>query len=106
MARSTLGFFALILSLGACAQTPASHAAAPATPVADPTSPSHCDASKTSAAIGQLPTPETQEWARTTAGAEVVRVLRHDQRITKEFRVGRLNLVLDAAGRIASANCS
>ena len=40
------------------------------------------------------------------AGAKVVRTLRHDQAITKEYRVGRLNLVLDASGRIASVNCS
>ena len=38
------------------------------------------------------------------AGAEVVRTLRPGQAITKEFRVGRLNLVLDADGRIASAH--
>ena len=107
MARITIpAFFALTVSLAACAQTPTSSAAAPATPVADPTSRSHCDASKASAAIGQLPTSETQESARTSAGAEMVRVLRHNQPITKEFRVGRLNLVLDEEGRIASVNCS
>ena len=40
------------------------------------------------------------------ARAEVARVLRHNQPITKEFRMGRLNLVLDAEGRIARINCS
>ena len=97
MARSIILVPGLILSLSACAQIPA--------PVAD-AAPAHCDAGKAADAVGQLPTPETQERARTRAGAEVVRVLRHNQPITKEFRVGRLNLVLDAEGRIASVNCS
>jgi hypothetical protein len=97
---------ALSLALSACAQTPTSEAAAvPPRPVTDPVSPSHCDAGKASAAIGQLPLAEVLETARLAAGAEVVRTLRQGQPITKEFRVGRLNLVLDAEGRIASANC-
>ena len=101
--------FALVLSLvlSACAQVPTSEAAVvPQKPVIDPTSPAHCDASKASGAIGQLPQAEVVEAARKAAGADVVRTLRHGQPITKEFRVGRLNLVLDAEGRIASANCS
>ena len=107
MARSIVVVLGLILSLSACAQIPApADAASPPTSSAEATAPAHCDAGKASEAVGQLPTPETQERARTRAGAEVVRVLRHNQPITKEFRVGRLNLVLDAEGRIASINCS
>ena len=104
MARSIVGVSGLILSLSACAQVPA-----PAGPASPPTSvagASHCDAGKIADEVGQLPTMETQERARTRAGAELVRVLRHNQPITKEFRVGRLNLVLDEEGRIASVNCS
>lgn len=97
----------LSLSLSACAQVPTTEAAAvPPQPVTDPASPSHCDADKASTTIGQLPSAEVVEAARKAAGAEVVRTLRQGQPITKEFRVGRLNLVLDAEGRIASANCS
>lgn len=97
----------LILSLSACAQVPVPvDAASPPTSDTEAAAPAHCDAGKASEAVGQLPTPETQERARTRAGAEVVRVLRHNQPITKEFRMGRLNLVLDAEGRIASVNCS
>ena len=107
MARSIVLVPGLILSLSACAQIPAAaDTASPSTPDAAATVPAHCDAGKASEVVGQLPTPETQERARTRAGAEVVRVLRHNQPITKEFRVGRLNLVLDAEGRIASVNCS
>lgn len=97
----------LALALSACAQVPTSDSAAPPpVPAVDATSSAHCDAGKAADAVGQLPTPETQERARTDAGAEIVRVLRHDQPITKEFRMGRLNLVLDTEGKIASVNCS
>jgi hypothetical protein len=97
----------LSLAISACAQAPTPETAAvPPRPATDPASPSHCDAGKASAAIGQLPLAEVVEAARQAAGAEVVRTLRQGQPITKEFRVGRLNLVLDAEGRIASANCS
>ncbi|MDR6841723.1 I78 family peptidase inhibitor [Pseudoxanthomonas sacheonensis] len=107
MARSIVIVLSLILSLSACAQIPApADAASSPTSGAEAAAPAHCDAGKASDAVGQLPTPETQERARTSAGAEVVRVLRHNQPITKEFRVGRLNLVLDAEGRIARINCS
>ena len=107
MARLIVVVLGLILSMSACAQIPApADAASPPTSGAEVPAPAHCDASKASDAVGQLPTPETQERARTRAGAEMVRVLRHNQSITKEFRVGRLNLVLDAEGRIASVNCS
>jgi len=107
MAKSILAVPALALALSACAQVPAQDNAASApAPAVDAPSPTHCDAGKAAGAVGQLPTPETQERARTDAGAEVVRVLRHNQPITKEFRMGRLNLVLDAEGKIASINCS
>ena len=98
----------LALALSACAQIPApdSTASPPPAPAVDATSSAHCDAGKAMEAVGQLPSPETQERARTDAGAEIVRVLRHNQPITKEFRMGRLNLVLDAEGKIASVNCS
>jgi hypothetical protein len=105
MARSIVLIPGLILSLSACAQIPApTDTSVPPAPVADASV--HCDAGPASDAVGQLPTPESQERARTLAGAEMVRVVRHNQPITKEFRVGRLNLALDAEGRIASINCS
>lgn len=108
MSRSSmLSAMVMSFAVSACAQAPFSEAAAgPPQPVADPALPAHCDAAKVTAAIGQRPQAEVVEAARIAAGAEVVRTLRQGQPITKEFRVGRLNLVLDADGRIASANCS
>lgn len=97
----------LSLALSACTQVPTSEAAVvPPPPVTDPISSSPCDAGKASDAIGRLPVTGVVEAARQAAGAEVVRTLRQGQPITKEFRVGRLNLVLDAEGRIASTHCS
>jgi hypothetical protein len=97
----------LALGLSACAQLPASDGAVGAPRVdAVPASPSHCEAARACDAIGQLPLAGVVDAARKAAAAEVVRTLRQGQPITKEFRVGRLNLVLDAEGRIASANCS
>ncbi|MEO6104631.1 MAG: I78 family peptidase inhibitor [Pseudoxanthomonas sp.] len=97
----------LSLALSACVQAPVSGtAAAPSEHVSDPTASIRCDASKANAAIGQLSSSYVLEAARKAAGAEIVRTLPQGQLITKEFRVGRLNLVLDREGRIASANCS
>lgn len=98
----------LALAVSACARVSTSGAMvvpSQSQPTGDPASPSHCDAGKASDAIGRLPLAEIVEAARKAAGAEVVRTLRQGQPITKEFRAGRLNLVLDAEGRIASANC-
>jgi hypothetical protein len=105
MSRTSFASLSLVLCLAACAQTPARDVAEP-TESTDEATAAHCDASQVADAIGQLPMPETQQWARGKAGAEVVRVLQHNQPVTKEFRAGRLNLVLDSEGKIASANCS
>ena len=100
MQKSALGCFLLTLGLAGCAHTPPPTAAPP-----EGESTARCDAGKVSDVVGQSPTPATRERARIAAGAQVARVLQHDQVVTLEYRVGRLNLVLDAAGRIASANC-
>jgi hypothetical protein len=45
------------------------------------------------------------EQARSDAGAKHVRVLKPDQRVTMEFDGERLNLEVDAEGRITSVRC-
>ena len=45
------------------------------------------------------------EAARVSAGALMVRILRPGQMVTKEFDPERLNLEVDAAGRIIAARC-
>lgn len=67
--------------------------------------PSGCDAAKASFAAGQTYSEEIAQRAREASGARTVRVLRPGQVITMEYRYDRLNLKLDAADRIESANC-
>lgn len=55
--------------------------------------------------LGEPTSTQTQERARVAANAQVVRVLVQGQPITKEYRVGRLNLVVDGGGRIVSIHC-
>ncbi|MEO6518672.1 MAG: I78 family peptidase inhibitor [Pseudoxanthomonas sp.] len=92
----------LSLALTACAQSPGPIGTAPTPPA---NAAAQCDASKVLDVVGQLPTAALQQRARTAAGAQLVRLLRHDQIVTLEFRVERLNLVLDATGRISRVNC-
>jgi hypothetical protein len=64
-----------------------------------------CDASRVTWAIGQEPTDELLQRARTAAGAEVARFLRHDQPVTREFLAGRLNLTLNERGVVGAVSC-
>jgi hypothetical protein len=45
------------------------------------------------------------EAARKDAGAERVRALKPGQAVTMEYLAGRLNLYLDASGRIERIGC-
>ena len=97
----------LTLSLAACAQVPAPAPASPEPvgPVGDSSPALRCDAAKASSLVGETPSMPVQERARVAANAQVVRVLVQGQPITKEYRVGRLNLVVDGGGRIVSIHC-
>ncbi len=64
-----------------------------------------CNANRVANAVGQLPTPELLEAARSGAGAMEVRTLAHDEPVSSQYRAGQLNLVLDTEGRIGSVNC-
>lgn len=86
-----------VLLLPACAQTPMN--SAPPSP-AEP-----CDAARLRDVLGQPASDALAESARQQAGAETVRIVRHDQLVTKEYRVGRLTLWLDANGRVRNASC-
>ena len=54
---------------------------------------------------GCASTAKVVEAARVSAGALMVRILRPGQMVTKEFDAERLNLEVDAAGRIIAARC-
>jgi len=88
----------IALALQACANNGGTDPSTPA-PTAS------CNAAAAQFAIGQLPDDALVARARQASGADMARVLRHDQMTTKEFRQGRLNLRLDAQGRIAQVDC-
>lgn len=56
-------------------------------------------------AVGKEPTIRVTEEARVRAGARMARVLRPGQMVTKELDQQRLNLDVDASGKIVAARC-
>ena len=90
------------VALSACGTTlpPAGGASAPQPPAARA-----CQAESAQAAIGQSATTSVVEQARQRAGAHSARVLRPDQVVTLEFNATRLNLDVDASGRVVRVRC-
>ena len=89
----------MLLALGACAAPPE-----PAAPAAPPALGS-CDASKAQFAVGHEAGLAIQDQARERSGARVVRTLRPGQPVTMEYSADRLNLALDAGGRVVRVTC-
>ena len=93
------------------ASSPPPAASKPAPPAPEPigktTAPPGdiCDAKPAQGVLGQQPTVKVIEQARVRSGARMARVLRPGQMVTKEFDQQRLNLELDASGKIIAARC-
>ena len=64
-----------------------------------------CDAAPAQAFVGQQSTASVSEKARVASGAAMARVLHPNQMTTREFNAERLNLVIDASGRITAVRC-
>lgn len=64
-----------------------------------------CQAEPAQAAVGQVATASVVEQARQRAGAQSARVLRPGQVVTMEFDATRLNLDVDAQGRVLRVRC-
>lgn len=64
-----------------------------------------CNAAPAQSTIGQQSTGAVIEKARVASGAAMARVLRPNQPTTLEFNHERLNVVVDAAGRITAVRC-
>ena len=64
-----------------------------------------CNGAPAQSAIGQQSTGAGIEKARVASGAAMARVLRPNQPTTLEFNHERLNVVVDAAGRITAVRC-
>lgn len=87
-------------------QTPAPQTPAPA-PVGNTGAPlgDVCNVQGAQWAVGQAPTARVTEEARVRSGSYMARVLRPGQVTTKELDPRRLNLELDAGGKIIAARC-
>jgi hypothetical protein len=90
---------ATLLALGACAAPPAPETPAAVAP------PGRCDASKAQFAVGHAPGLAILDQARERSGARTLRTLRPGQVITMEYSGDRLNLELDASGKVARVRC-
>lgn len=64
-----------------------------------------CNAEAAKFAIGEPPTSATVEAVRARSTATILRVLRDSEATTREFIAGRVNIHLDANGRIAEIRC-
>ena len=88
-----LGLSATALLISACA-TPATSPAASA-----------CNADAINPYVGQVATPAVVEAARKAARAELVRALKPNDAATMDYRVERINILLDDDNRIIRATC-
>ena len=75
------------------------------TTTATPPPASACNADAIKAYIGQSATPAVIEAARKAAGAGLVRALKPNQPATLDYRVERINILVDDDNKILSATC-
>ena len=96
--------FALVAG---CASAPAPAPAAPPVVAAPPPPPPapQCNAAGAQFAIGQAGTPQLEVAAAHRAGALTTRSLRPGQATTMEFNGSRLNLEVNAQGRVTAVRC-
>ena len=107
-ARS-LAASAAALALAACSH----YGAQPAPPAGQSATPSGmpppmaaaCNAQAAQSAVGQNSTSSVIESARKSSGAQMARILRPGQIITKEFDAQRLNVEVDGSGKIIAVRC-
>ncbi len=64
-----------------------------------------CNAQPVQSFVGQNSTAKVVEAARVQSGALMARILRPGQMVTKEFNAQRVNLEVDANGRIVAVRC-
>lgn len=104
-AVASLGMAAL---MAGCASHGPAPAAAPSPTQSQAQAPAPdtlCNAQPAQAVVGQSSTASVVESARARSGARMVRILRPGQMVAKEFDTQRLNLEVDANGRILAVRC-
>ena len=92
----------LALLLAACA-APKEFAQAPPPPSTIPAA--GCNAEAAQFAVGQAYGEAIADQVKMRSGASAVRALRPGQAVTMEFIADRVNLDLDAAGKITRVRC-
>ena len=104
--QSLLSTVACAILLVACAApAPAPAPAAPAPSAAAPEPVYQCNADGARFAVGQPLSPQLEAAARVRAGAGTVRALKPGEAVTMELNGGRLNLDVDARGRVTDVRC-
>ncbi|WP_242112765.1 I78 family peptidase inhibitor [Luteimonas aquatica] len=114
MPMRALLVLSVVLSLSACAHdpagaqdaaasTPPAAGSTPETPV-DPM-PADCNAAAAQSYVGQAASDANLDAVRGATGAKNVRVIKPGDAVTMDFRSDRLNIELDAQGRIARIGC-
>ncbi|MFD1710117.1 I78 family peptidase inhibitor [Ottowia flava] len=98
-----LGGAASLFMLAACAGGATGDGSAPM--AAAPPAEARCDAQAAQSFVGQAVTSDTLGRVRAATGAQEVRQLRPDSMITKEFKLGRVNVVVDASQRVVRVYC-
>ncbi|MEO6226428.1 MAG: I78 family peptidase inhibitor [Thermomonas sp.] len=93
MSIRLLGLSAIAMLMSACA-TPATPPAAGA-----------CNANAIRPYVGQVATPAVVDAARNAAGAQLVRALKPNDAATMDYRVERINILVDDANKIVRATC-
>ena len=97
---------AALVMVAGCSSVGPARTTAPA-PIGASTAPvgGACDAQGAQWAVGKSGTARVVEDARVRAGARMARVLRPGQAVTMEFDGQRLNLEVDASGKVTGARC-
>lgn len=97
------GGVASLLTLAACAGGNGS--AGPDAKASAPASQASCNAEGAQSLIGQPFNSDTLARVRAATGANEVRQLKPDSAVTKEYKVGRVNLVVDSNQRVVRVYC-
>lgn len=100
-----LSVAAAAVVLTACSSTPIGPSKSPSADKQAPRALQRCDQAGAQWAVGKTNTEHNINEARQRAGAYMARVLRPGQPTTREFNAERLNLEVDATGRIIAARC-
>ena len=91
--------------LAGCSNMNAPWSSGRASPERAPAPKQICNAQPAQSFVGRTNTAQNLEQARQRAGAGMARVIHPGQMTTKEFNAERLNLEVDATGRILAVRC-